>query len=960
MRNTIFAIRLAALAALLLTLMPVPAGAAGPPDDPILRLETGMHTARINRIGVNRAETILVTGSYDKTVRVWDLETGALRKILRVPMDRGMDGRIYAVAVSPNGRTVVAGGWTGYAWDRKTCIYRFALPSGALKGRITGLPDVIIHLAFSDDGRYLAATLGGENGIRVYKTEDWSLAGEDTDYDGRSHWADFDRTGRLVTTCFDGFIRLYDRSFGRIARKKGLGGDRPFSAVFSPDGERVAVGYSDSTAVDLLSGDDLTHLFSPDTSGVDNRNVFIAAWSADGKRLFAGGRWDEGGIRLIRQWDDYGQGPYRDMTGSLNTIMHILPLSDGRTVFGSTDPAWGVLDRSGERVQFVEAEVADFRGKIEDTFKTSSKGTTVRFGFKYGGKRPARFSIQGRTLTLAPDPTGLIPPTIQADGLTVTGWENTYTPKLNGKLLNLKQYEKSRSLAIAPDRQSFILGADWYVRRFDEDGDLLWKVSVSGAAWGVNVSGDGKTAVAAIGDGTIRWYRMTDGEELLALFPHKDGERWVLWTPSGYYAASTGGDELIGWHVNRGRDQTPDFFPAARFRAVKYRPDVVDRVLETHDEAEALRLADKAAGRRRQEIDIRQMLPPVVTLLAPTDGATFSDTGMTVRYSIRSPSDEPVTSVKVLVDGRPLPGRRSIKRNPDAESGTFQVTLPKKDCEIAVIAENRHAASEPATARLSWAGEPPRTDEFVIKPKLYVLAVGVGKYELEDLRLDFPAKDARDFAGVLTRQKGKLYRDVRTTVVTDETATKGDVLDGLDWIERETTDNDVAAIFLAGHGINDRDGDYYFLPSNADPDRLRRTGVPYAVIKDVVTGLPGKVLFFIDTCHAGNVMGKRRGGPADIIAVVNDLSAAENGVVVFASSTGEQYSLEDTRWRNGAFTKALVEGLSGRADYTKDGNISINEMDLYLSERVKKLTGGMQTPTTSKPDTVPDFPVAVR
>lgn len=661
----------------------------------------------------------------------------------------------------------------------------------------------------------------------------------------------------------------------------------------------------------------------------------------------------------IRRWDKAGRGPYRDLTGSLNTIMHILPLSDGRTVFGVQDPAWGVLDWSGERVQFVEADVADFRD-MDDRFLISGNGKMLRFGYIQWGKRPARFSIQDRTLTLDPDTADLIPPTTQADGLTVTAWKHKYTPKLNGNPLDLKQYESSRSLAIAPDRQSFILGTNWYVRRFNKGGDLLWKVSVSGEAWGVNISGDGKTAVAAIGDGTIRWYRMTDGQELLALFPHKDGERWVLWTASGYYAASTGGDELIGWHVNRGRDQTPDFFPAARFRAVKYRPDVVDRVLETHDEAEALRLADKAAGRRRQEIDIRQMLPPVVTLLAPTDGATFSDTGMTVRYSIRSPSDEPVTSVKVLVDGRPLPGRRSIKRNPDAESGTFQVTLPKKDCEIAVIAENRHAASEPATARLSWAGEPPRTDEFVIKPKLYVLAVGVAKYELEDLRLDFPAKDARDFAGVLTRQKGKLYRDVRTTVVTDETATKGDVLDGLDWIERETTDNDVAAIFLAGHGINDRDGDYYFLPSNADPDRLRRTGVPYAVIKDVVTGLPGKVLFFIDTCHAGNVMGKRRGGPADIIAVVNDLSAAENGVVVFASSTGEQYSLEDTRWRNGAFTKALVEGLSGRADYTKDGNISINEMDLYLSERVKELTGGMQTPTTSKPDTVPDFPVAVR
>lgn len=98
----------------------------------------------------------------------------------------------------------------------------------------------------------------------------------------------------------------------------------------------------------------------------------------------------------------------------------------------------------------------------------------------------------------------------------------------------------------------------------------------------------------------------------------------------------------------------------------------------------------------------------------------------------------------------------------------------------------------------------------------------------------------------------------------------------------------------------------------------------------------------------------------DLTAVANDLAAAENGVVVFTSSTGRQYSLESEEWGNGAFTHALVEGLSGKADYSSDGSISINEMNLYLSERVKELTRGQQTPTTSIPKTVPDFPIAVR
>lgn len=59
------------------------------------------------------------------------------------------------------------------------------------------------------------------------------------------------------------------------------------------------------------------------------------------------------------------------------------------------------------------------------------------------------------------------------------------------------------------------------------------------------------------------------------------------------------------------------------------------------------------------------------------------------------------------------------------------------------------------------------------------------------------------------------------------------------------------------------------------------------------------------------------------------------------------------------FTKAVVEGLNGGADYEKTGKITINMLDLYISERVKELTHGKQTPTTTKPQTVPDFPIAV-
>jgi hypothetical protein len=83
-----------------------------------------------------------------------------------------------------------------------------------------------------------------------------------------------------------------------------------------------------------------------------------------------------------------------------------------------------------------------------------------------------------------------------------------------------------------------------------------------------------------------------------------------------------------------------------------------------------------------------------------------------------------------------------------------------------------------------------------------------------------------------------------------------------------------------------------------------------------------------------------RGLGDDINAFVNDLASAENGVVVFTASTGRQLSLEDPAWGNGAFTKAVVEGSNGKADFQKTGRITLKGLDYYVDERVKELTGG--------------------
>lgn len=115
----------------------------------------------------------------------------------------------------------------------------------------------------------------------------------------------------------------------------------------------------------------------------------------------------------------------------------------------------------------------------------------------------------------------------------------------------------------------------------------------------------------------------------------------------------------------------------------------------------------------------------------------------------------------------------------------------------------------------------------------------------------------------------------------------------------------------------------------------------------------------VDTCHSGSVTGKRR-GISDMTDALRELVNAESGVVVMTASTGKEESQEGSQWGHGAFTKALIEGLEGRANYNRDKTIDIKELDLYITNRVKELTGGAQHTTKEIPKTMPNFPVFYR
>lgn len=569
-----------------------------PSKTPILRIETGTHTARINQIDIDANERFLVTASYDKTLRLWDLKTGKLVETYRIPIESlNSEGLLLSTAISPDGQWIAAGGWTGVTWDQNVSIYLIDRNSGQLAKRLTDLPQLIYYLCFSPDGQYLAASLGGENGIRVWETQQWEQIFADTEYTGSSHSCQFDSQNRLLTSAYDGYLRLYSPDAGSFTleiQTQPPGGKLPSSALFSSTGRKIAVGFADSAQINVLDGQTLDVLYVPDTSDISDNAIFKfymdrVAWSSNDQQLCTGGNYGDGYDNvLIRCWSQGGQGNYTDQL-ALTSNFRFLKNGDLVNTGGSN---WGILDKTGrERLEQI-TPVADYRNPRENGFLVSKEGDIVQFGLDYGSSRPVRFFLNQQNLLSYPAQDSSLY-TADTISLNITDWKNNIQPKLNGKTLPVESNEIFRSLAISPDKSKFLLSATNKLILFDDNGQLLWNISTSGTPWAVNISGDGQKAIAALGDGTIRWYNLSNGEELLAFFPHVDGKRWIAWTPSGYYMSSgENADKLLGWHKNHGKDQAAEFLSISEFQAESNRPDIVKKVLVTLTEDKAILVAN--------------------------------------------------------------------------------------------------------------------------------------------------------------------------------------------------------------------------------------------------------------------------------------------------------------------------------------------------------------------------------
>jgi WD40 repeat protein len=954
-----------ALSVILCCAWPGAAKAAEPIAIPQLRVETGMHTTLIRRVLPDLPRNRLITCSDDKTVRVWQMPEMRLISVLRVPLDTGHEGQLYAIAVAPDGKTIAAGGWTGWDWDKKASIYFFDVASGELIRRLGGFDNVVNALVWMPDGKHLALGLQGYSGFQVLRLKDGKTVTADTQYRDDLMDMDISRRGHIVTTALDGFVRLYDRNFKLIGRQTVPGGKKPVSVRFSPDAETIAVGFIDVPIISVISARDMSFKYHAAGRIAHQVGFTSVVWSSDGTTLYASGQYAGDGLNPVYRWKNQGRDTPKKIPLTQNRITEIQQMPNNHIAFAAEDPGVGVMGPDGKLKLFRGPDIANF-SSAQKRLAVSADASVVRYPLHRDNRMQQSFAVLGGgdQNTAKAQVRTLFTPIHQAKGISVSDWSDSFKPRINGRTPVLEEHEFSRCYAIAPDNKTVLLGTEWAVRLLRPDASEIWHVKLPAVAWSVNVSRNGLLAVAALSDGTIRWYRMEDGREVLAYFPHNNGRDWIAWVPDGYYMSSVYGDNYIGWHLNRGKDLTPDFYRAVQFDRILYRPDVVASSFRA-----ALGPVTRSLESPPQDADfqiarLREIAPPRLRLKPA--GLKEGASGR-FRLTIELKGEKNALAIRdysVFVNNIPVTPAQERKLSgseADRFQRTLQIDLPARSNEIRVEAFNGVSMGVAET----YVGLPGAMRPAAVKGNLYMLAVGVNVFPALPKRshLAYAARDAEELGRTWKMRGAENYARMIVYTISDNSAEKPNqktIVDALKFVEHAGPD-DTVVIFLASHGLSDLAGNYYFVPRDAAPQDIANVQkgekvpslIPWTVFFDALRNTAGRRVLIVDTCKARSIEGK-----FEAHSLMKRSAASQFALIV--ASKGNEESQEYAPAKHGLFTYSLLSAMKPDADTNRDGRVSLREafdFTLPIVEKLRHKQAGPQTPQMVSPQVLADMPV---
>jgi WD40 repeat protein len=488
------------------------------------------HEDRVNAVALSPDGQIIASGSWDRTVRLWDRYGNSIGQPFR-----GHEGDVTSVAFSPDGEAIASGGGDGTVrlWD---------LQGNSIAQPFRGHEGDVTSVAFSPDGEAIASG-GGDGTVRLWDWQGNSIAQPFRGHEGDVTSVAFSPDGEAIASGGgDGTVRLWDWQGNSITQPFRGHEDKVATIAFSRDGQAIASGSWDTT-VRLwdLQGKAMGRPFRGHEDYViaiafDPKGKYIVSSSSD---------------KTIRLWDRQGNSIGQPLRGHKSSVRSVVFSRDGQMlVSGSTDKTVRLWDLQGNAIAqpFKGHDVSLWSVAFSRDGQTMASGGgdgTVRLWERQGNPIGEPFrGHAGEVTSVTFSPDGQIIASGSWDK-TVRLW-NLYGNPIAQPFVGHEN--DVTSVVFSPDGQIIASGSwDKTVRLWDLYGNSIAQpfVGHEGDVTSVAFSPEGQIIASGSWDKTIRLWDLQGNSIAQPFVGHQERVNSVAFSPDGQIIVSGGGDGTV-------------------------------------------------------------------------------------------------------------------------------------------------------------------------------------------------------------------------------------------------------------------------------------------------------------------------------------------------------------------------------------------------------------------------------
>ena len=450
------------------------------------------HDGSVRSVAISADGQIIVSGDGEGTLRLWDRQGNPIGQPLF-----GHDGFIYSVAISADGQTIVSG-----SSDKMVCLWD--RQGNSIGQPLHGHESSVTSVAISADGQTIVSG-SDDKMVRLWDRQGNPIGQPLFGHDDFIYSVAISADGRtIVSGSDDKKVCLWDRPGNSIGQPL-RGHQRSVKSVaISADGQTIVSGSSDKK---VCLWDRQGNPIGQPWRG-HNGSVTSVTISADGQTIVSSS--DDGTLRL---WDRQGNPIGQFLYGHQRSVTSVAISADGQTIVsGSSDKKVRLWDRQGNPIGqplrghdgFIYSVAISADGQ---TIVSGSTDNTLRLWDRQGN--PIGQPLCGHD--------GFIySVAISADGQTIVSGSTDNTVRLWNRQGNpigqpLRGHESSvTSVAISADGQTIVSGSsDNTVRLWDRQGNPIGQplCGHQRSVTSVAISADGQTIVSGSSDKMVRLWR---------------------------------------------------------------------------------------------------------------------------------------------------------------------------------------------------------------------------------------------------------------------------------------------------------------------------------------------------------------------------------------------------------------------------------------------------------------------